>query len=88
MMPFLRLARIGLFPDAVALSQAIEGVKIIPLSSVLVDIIKAAEEFKELDEAIIRNFDTILLTTMDIIYKLHTALKESPFGDASRQTRL
>ncbi|KAL8276338.1 hypothetical protein RQP46_011263 [Phenoliferia psychrophenolica] len=68
--------------------QAIEAVKIIPLTSALVDIIKAAEEFKELDEAIIRNFDHILLTTMDTIYQLHKTLKESPFGDASRQERM
>ena len=32
-----------------------------------------------------RNFDVILLTTMNIIYKIHGGLKESPFGDASRQ---
>lgn len=32
-----------------------------------------------------RNFDVILLTTMNIIYKIHGGLKESPYGDASRQ---
>lgn len=65
--------------------QAIEDVNIIPLNSELVQIIRAAEDFKDLDEAIVRNFDVILLTTMNIIYKIHGGLKESPFGDASRQ---
>lgn len=48
-------------------------------------IIRSAEDFKDLDESIVRNFDVILLTTMNIIYKVHGSLKESPFGDASRQ---
>lgn len=65
--------------------KVIEAVNIIPLHSDLVGIIRAAEDFKELDEAIVRNFDVILLTTMNTIYKLHGALKESPFGDAGRQ---
>ncbi|KAM0753758.1 NIC-domain-containing protein [Meredithblackwellia eburnea MCA 4105] len=71
----------------------IEAVNIIPLQSNpeqvnLVNIIRSAEEFKELDESIVRNFDVILLTTMNIIYKLYGALKESPFGDVSRQQRM
>lgn len=57
----------------------------IPLSSDLIAIIKAAEEFKEFDENIIKNFDLILLNTMKIIFKLHSGLKESVYGDASRQ---
>ncbi|ORY89113.1 NIC-domain-containing protein [Leucosporidium creatinivorum] len=68
--------------------QAIEDVNIIPLNSELVHIIRAAEDFKDLDEAIVRNFDVILLTTMNIIYKIHGGLKESPFGDASRQQKM
>lgn len=68
-----------------AMRQAIEAISLLPLHSDLVLIIRASEEFKELDEAIIRNFDIILLTTMNIIYKLHQGLKESVFGDASRQ---
>jgi nuclear pore complex protein Nup93 len=65
--------------------QAIEAVNIIPLHSDLVAIIRSAEDFKQLDEAIVRNFDGILITTMSTIYKIHTALKESPYGDAGRQ---
>ncbi|KAK4705630.1 nuclear pore complex protein Nup93, partial [Phenoliferia sp. Uapishka_3] len=87
----LNLKEVMILYEQQHLDQAlkmIEALDIIPLNSVLVDIIKAAEDFKELDEAIIRNFDGILLTTMDIIYKLHSALRESPFGDASRQERM
>lgn len=66
-------------------SQAIEDINIIPLHGDLVSIIRSAEDFKNLDDAIVRNFDIILLTTMNVIYKTHQTLKESPFGDASRQ---
>ena len=59
-----------------------------PLQGDLVLIIRASEDFKDLDEAIVRNFDTILLTTMNVIYKIHHGLKESPFGDATRQQRM
>ena len=68
-----------------AFLQAIEDINVIPLHGELVAIIRAAEDFKDLDESIVRNFDVILLTTMNIIYKVHGSLKESPFGDASRQ---
>ncbi|SCV71462.1 BQ2448_3050 [Microbotryum intermedium] len=65
--------------------QTIQDVNLVPLHGDLVAIIRAAEEFKSLDETLVRNFDTILLTTMQLIYKIHQALKASPFGDAARQ---
>ncbi|KAM0790861.1 hypothetical protein ACM66B_004702 [Microbotryomycetes sp. NB124-2] len=68
--------------------QTIEDVNIIPLHGDLPSIIRAADDFKDLDDAIIRNFDVILLTTMNMIYKAHQLLKDSPFGDASRQQRM
>lgn len=68
--------------------HAIEQVNIVPVDGDLVTILRRAEESKELDEAILRNYDTILPTTMNILYKLHTALKESPYGDASRQQKM
>jgi nuclear pore complex protein Nup93 len=68
--------------------NVIEQLNIIPLDGDLVTIIRRAEEFKELDESILRNFDTVLLTTMNILYKIHAALKESPYGDASRQQKM
>lgn len=51
----------------------------------MVPIIKAADDFKMLDEAIVRNFDAILLFAMNILFSIHQRLKESPFGDVSRQ---
>lgn len=71
--------------DALAI---IENLSIIPLDGDLASIIRRAEEVKELDEAILRNFDTVILTTMNILYKIHAQLKESPYGDASRQQRM
>ncbi|KAK4050856.1 nuclear pore complex subunit [Microbotryomycetes sp. JL201] len=68
-----------------ASAKTIEDINIIPLHGDLPSIIRAADDFKDLDDAIIRNFDTILLTTMNMIYKAHQQLKDSPFGDASRQ---
>ncbi len=67
---------------------AIEEVGLVPLSSDIVGISRAAEDFKSLDEAVVRNFDVILLAAMNVIYQLHKQLKESPFGDASRQQRM
>jgi hypothetical protein len=64
--------------------QSIESINLIPLHSDLVLIIRSAEEFKDLDEAIVRNFDAILLTTMQGIYRLHQELKESVYGDQGR----
>ena len=51
-------------------------------------IIKAAEDFKSLDDAIVRNFDAILLTAMNLLFSIHTQLKESPYGDSSRQQKM
>lgn len=68
--------------------EIIESLNIIPLDGDLVSIIRRAEEFKELDESILRNFDTVLLTTMNVLYKIHSGLKESPYGDASRQQKM
>lgn len=46
---------------------------------------RSAEEFKDLDEAIARNFDSILLAAMNVLYMLYMQLKQSPYGDNSRQ---
>lgn len=71
--------------DALAI---IENLNIIPLDGDLASIIRRAEDVKELDDTVLRNFDTILLTTMNILYKIHSQLKESPYGDASRQQKM
>jgi nuclear pore complex protein Nup93 len=67
--------------------QTLESVQILPLAqdTDIVPVIKTAEDFKELDETITRNFDAVMLTAMNIIYALHQQLKESPYGDSSRQ---
>ena len=71
--------------DALAI---IENLNIIPLDGDLANIIRRAEDVKELDDAILRNFDIILLTTLNVLYKIHSFLKESPYGDASRQQKM
>jgi len=67
-----------------------ESVNLVPLRSEgdVVPIIKAADDFKTLDEAIVRNFDAILLFAMNILFSIHQRLKESPYGDVSRQNRM
>lgn len=65
--------------------ERIEELSIIPLKSDLALIVRAADDLKEYDESILRNIDTILLNTMNILYKMHSTLKESPYGDSSRQ---
>lgn len=72
---------------ALSNKQSMESAHVIPLdaSGDVVSIMRAAEEFKDLDEAIIRNFDAILLAVMNVLYMLYMQLKESPYGDNSRQ---
>lgn len=85
LLPLSSLLLLELTPPRSLASQTIEDTNLIPLHSDLVHIIRAADDFKDLDEALVRNFDLILLTTMNVIYKIHAGLKESPFGDAGRQ---
>ncbi|PWZ03679.1 NIC-domain-containing protein [Testicularia cyperi] len=74
---------VGLHTDGQHLQalQAIEALRILPLDAEsrrdIVAITKKAEEFKEVDENIARNFSEIVLMTMTILYKLHQELKES-----------
>lgn len=65
--------------------QAIESLDLVPLDGDVVSITRKAEDFKEVDDNIARNFSEILLMTMNILFKVHQGLKESPYGDASRQ---
>lgn len=61
--------------------QTIEALRILPLDGEsrkdVVAITRKAEEFKEVDENIARNFSEIVLMTMTMLYKLHQELKES-----------
>ncbi|TKY89944.1 hypothetical protein EX895_001242 [Sporisorium graminicola] len=74
---------VGLHSDGqnVQALQTIEALRILPLDAEsrkdVVAITRKAEEFKEVDENIARNFSEIVLMTMTILYNLHQELKES-----------
>lgn len=65
--------------------QTIEGLGILPLSDHISVVTQRAEEFKNYPEPIIRNFATVLLTTMGCLYKLYSELRESSYGGVGRQ---
>jgi len=71
--------------DALAL---VEQTRIIPFDADMVAMVRQIEDFKSLDDSILRNIDAILLTTMNLLYKIHTSIKESPYGDPSRQAKI
>jgi nuclear pore complex protein Nup93 len=58
---------------------------LLPLKGDIVTITRKAEEFKEVDPAIVANLSDILLMTMQILSRMHTALRTSFFGDSSKQ---
>jgi len=69
--------------------ERIEALNLIPLTAQDVSVIpRRAEEFKTVDESISRNLSELLIITMKIIHQLHQTLKDSPYGDASRQQRM
>ncbi|KAH8923844.1 hypothetical protein BT69DRAFT_129386 [Atractiella rhizophila] len=68
--------------------QSIRRLGVVPLDGDLVSIIRKADEFKELDPAIARNFDNVLLATMTILSRLHEQLKDSPYGEEARQNQM
>ncbi|KAE8233911.1 hypothetical protein CF326_g1051 [Tilletia indica] len=69
--------------------ERMEALNLIPLAAQDVSVIpRKAEEFKAADENITRNLSDLLIITMKIIHQLHQALKDSPYGDASRQQRM
>ncbi|CAH7689668.1 Nup93/Nic96-domain-containing protein [Phakopsora pachyrhizi] len=66
----------------------LDSVDILPTGNDLVQIIRKSELIKDLDEGIIKNLDIIILNGMNILFKVFNELKESPYGDLSRQTRM
>lgn len=68
--------------------QAIESLNLVPLNGDIVAITRKAEDFKEIDASIAANLSDILLMTMSIISRLHSALRASVFGDSGRQRSL
>lgn len=62
-----------------------EGVSFLPQGSDLVEIIRKADETRNLDDSILRNLDLIVLEAMAILHRVFLDFKESPYGDAARQ---
>ena len=65
--------------------NTLESLDLIPLKGDVVTITRKAESFKDVDDNIGKNFSEILLLAMNCISKLYLGLKDTPFGDASRQ---
>jgi nuclear pore complex protein Nup93 len=63
----------------------LESLDLIPFKGDVVTITRKAESFKDVDDNIGKNFSEILLLAMTCISKLYLLLKDTPFGDASRQ---
>ncbi|WFD29131.1 nuclear pore complex subunit [Malassezia sp. CBS 17886] len=61
--------------------QVLEGLHVLPLDTDarkdVVSITRKAEDFKNYDETITRNFSDVVLMAMTILYKLHQSLKDS-----------
>ncbi|KAJ1926950.1 nuclear pore complex subunit [Tieghemiomyces parasiticus] len=77
--------------EAGRLDQALhimERLHLIPLEADVVTITRQAEQLRDLDEAIARNFPDLLLATMDVLCQLYTQTKQSQFLDASKQSQL
>jgi nuclear pore complex protein Nup93 len=72
-------------PRKLAHRQTIEHLGILPLNEHISVVTQRAEEFKNYPEPIIRNFATVLLTTMGCLYKLYSELRESSYGGVGRQ---
>jgi hypothetical protein len=56
------------------------------LSTDIASINRRADDFRDLDEPIAHNFSDILIITMNCLFKLHQALKESSYGGEARQS--
>jgi nuclear pore complex protein Nup93 len=63
----------------------LESLDLIPFKGDVVTITRKAESFKDVDDNVSKNFSEILLLAMTCISKLYLSLKDTPFGDASRQ---
>src|SRR4051794_22304175 len=65
--------------------QTMEQLNLIPLDGDIAVITRKAEDFREMDESISRNFSEILVQTMTCLSKVYNTIKESPYGDPGRQ---
>ncbi|RKP34751.1 hypothetical protein BJ085DRAFT_16606 [Dimargaris cristalligena] len=66
----------------------IEKLDLIPLDADVAVITRRAEQLRDLDEAVSRNFPDILLATMDTLSHLYNQTKQSQFLDATKQSQL
>lgn len=62
-----------------------DAIDLLPVGSDLVQIIRKSEHVKDLDDAIVKNLDVIVLCAMNILFQVFNGLKDSPYGDAGRQ---
>jgi nuclear pore complex protein Nup93 len=65
--------------------ELMESTGLIPLDGDVGRITRAAEEFRELHEALQRNLQTYLTLTMDVIAGIHARVKAAGTADANRQ---
>ncbi|KAJ1981318.1 nuclear pore complex subunit [Dimargaris verticillata] len=66
----------------------IEKLNLIPLDADVATITRQAEQLRDMDEAVARNFPDILLATMDVLYRLYSQTKQSQFLDATKHAQL
>ncbi|MBW0496005.1 hypothetical protein O181_035720 [Austropuccinia psidii MF-1] len=66
----------------------LDAIDLLPTGNDLVQIIRKSEQVKDLDDAIVKNLDVVVLCGMNILYQVFSTLKDSPYGDSSRQAKM
>ncbi|KAJ2557202.1 nuclear pore complex subunit [Coemansia sp. RSA 1933] len=75
----------GAYEEALEL---IASTQLLPLDGDVAAAAQHAERVRSLDDSITRNFSLVLLTAMDTLSRLYSGLRESPFLDAIKQTKM
>ncbi|KAJ2211943.1 nuclear pore complex subunit [Coemansia sp. RSA 487] len=75
----------GAYEEALEL---IASTQLLPLDGDVAAAAQHAERVRILDDSITRNFSLVLLTAMDTLSRLYSGLRESPFLDAIKQTKM
>ncbi|KAJ1781567.1 nuclear pore complex subunit, partial [Coemansia sp. RSA 2399] len=75
----------GAYEEALEL---IASTQLLPLDGDVAAAAQHAERVRTLDDSITRNFSLVLLTAMDTLSRLYSGLRESPFLDAIKQTKM
>lgn len=68
--------------------QLISSLDLIPLKGDVISITRKAEEFKTLDENLIKNLENLLLMVMKILYELMMSYKNSNWQDGIRNNKV